>query len=617
MRVTVAVIFAALVVAVVGAPIARADTFVAGGYSFPSPAPFQVITDKDEICAPAASALRRLGVQVSSSDKRIELRAPNGSSVLATFGSDRAMVGQVERVLPVAPSLRGDNAFLPVRAVAWHLGIAYRWDEASRTIFLHPRVTDITFARLPDKVRVRISGTGQLSYSVGMLRQPARLYVDISNADLFAAEQQIAVSEGDLIGVRASQHSLNPDLVRVVLDVKREDVQYIDSAADGGRSIILDLPAPLIPPSGAGGVILVRSVRLERRYDSVCALVVEADGAPVASLSTRRNPPQVIVELSNVRLSAEEVEGTHSAVESATAEQTGESEARVVLNLKEPLPAALVRRPTGVCVLTGKVPLTDVTVVLDAGHGGRQPGAIGPSGLEEKAVNLAVALAAEKALKELGAQVILTRRDDSSLVPVASREDLRRELAMRAEVANTRRADVFVSLHCNACPKGVRRVGTETYYCTARSLGLAKVMQQELVRELKLNDGGTRSANFVVIREAKMPAVLLEMAYLNDRHEEALLGSPAFRERAARAVASGLRRFADEGGLLEYYAELESAKWAQAFVERDRSEPGEVASEISEDKPGVGGAANDLQPEGDDAVTPAGPAGLPLQKAPR
>jgi N-acetylmuramoyl-L-alanine amidase len=604
MKSVLAAIIAALLAAFLFATAAGADNFVAGGTSIPSPAPFDVLSDKDEVCAPAAAALRHLGVQITDVDGRIDMRASDGSALLARIGSDRATVAGVERNLPAPLSRRDGQLYLPVRAVAWHLGLAYRWDKDSRTIFLHPKITDITFSRLPDKVRVKITATAPLSYSAGLLKRPARIYVDVANADLFAAEQQIAVNEADLIAVRASQNSLNPDLVRIVLDLKQEPLEYYHSSADGGRSIVVDIPAPKLPPQAAEGAVTVRSIRLERRSDTLCALIVEANGNPVASLATRRDPPQAIIEFSNAQLAAEEVDGAHPQVESATAEQTGENQARIVLNLVRPQPAALARRPNGVCVLIGRVPLSDVTVVIDAGHGGRQPGAIGPSGLEEKTVNLAIALHADKLLREQGARVILTRRDDASLTPVTSREELRSELAMRAGLANASKADVFVSIHCNSSPRnGARRTGSEAYYTTPRSLGLAKVMQQEMLKKLKLKDSGVRTCSFVVTREARMPAVLVEVAYLNDMREEALLGSPEFRQRAAEAIVSGLQRFAEEGGLLEYYAELESAKWGRALVQQPApTEEGNPAS-----APAASGRASATAPSAEEPDNPSQP----------
>jgi len=596
MKALIAAIFAALAVAFAAVPPAGADTFVAAGYSLPSPAPFQILADKEEILAPATAALRRLGAQVVTYDNKIDVRGPNGSLVVAQLGSNRAKVGAVERILPAAPARRGENLFLPVRSIAWHLGFAYRWDAKSRTIFLHPRIADITFSRLPDLVRVKITGSAPLSYSAGLLKNPARVYVDISNADLFAAEQQIAVNEGDLVSVRASQHSLNPDMVRIVLDVKKDDVEYSQRTADGDRSIVIDIPSPPLPAPRAGEAVTVNAIRLERRSDTMCTLIVEANGAPAARLTTRSEPPQAIIQMSNVRLGAEKVEGSHPIVTSATAEQTGENEARIVLDLRGAQSVALARRPQGLSALIGGVSLSDVTVVLDPGHGGRQPGALGPSGLMEKEVNLDIGRRAEKLLSQAGARVIMTRTDDSSLIPVASRDDLRRELCLRADVANRGNADLFVAIHCNSSGS-MRRTGSETYYCTPRSLGLAKVMQQALVEELKLRDGGIHTCNFVVVSQARMPAVLVEIAYLNDPTEEALLGSPEFRQRAAQAIVEGVSRYAEEGGLLGYYADQESARAKRAWAAEGKPAAAPARAEetkpaAEETKPGVGGDRN-------------------------
>ncbi len=593
---------------------AQADSFVAAGQPLPSPAPFLFgLADKQEVLAPAAEALRRLGVQVSASDNRVEMRAPSGAVVIGRIGSDRAVIAGAERTLPAAISRRGPDLYLPVRAIAWHLGLAYRWDEQSRTIFLHPKIADITCLRLPDKVRVKITGSAPLSYSVGLLRQPARIYVDIANADLFAAEQQIAVNEADLVAVRASQNSLNPDLVRVVLDLKQEPLEYYHSAAAGGRVILVDIPAPRMAPAARESTVTVSAVRLERRSDALCALMVQANGNLVVGLSTSQNPARVILDLSNAQLASEEVEGSHPLVESASAEQTGETQARIVLDLHEPQPAALARRPRGVCVLVGRVPLSDVTVVLDAGHGGRQTGAIGPSGLDEKTLNLDVALRAEKLLKERGARVILTRRDDSSLAPITRREERAAELTMRANLANEHHADLFVSIHCNSSPlNSVPRTGSETYYTTSRSLGLAKVMQQELVGKLKRKDGGVHTCNFVVTRESRVPSVLLELAYLNNTEEEALLGSPEFRQQAAAAIADGVERFASQGGLLDYYAELESAKVGVAVAQGAQEQP--PAPAPVPDKPGAAARSEDLSAAADRAPDKSPAASTPEQK---
>jgi hypothetical protein len=127
-----------------------------------------------------------------------------------------------------------------------------------------------------------------------------------------------------------------------------------------------------------------------------------------------------------------------------------------------------------------------------------------------------------------------------------------------------------------------------------------------MLKKLKLKDSGVRTCSFVVTREARMPAVLVEVAYLNDMREEALLGSPEFRQRAAEAIVSGLQRFAEEGGLLEYYAELESAKWGRALVQQPApAEPAQERNPAS--APAASGRASANAPSAEEPDNPSQP----------
>ncbi|HIE12116.1 MAG TPA: N-acetylmuramoyl-L-alanine amidase [Desulfotomaculum sp.] len=174
---------------------------------------------------------------------------------------------------------------------------------------------------------------------------------------------------------------------------------------------------------------------------------------------------------------------------------------------------------------------------LDPGHGGYDPGAVGPAGLKEKDVVLAVALETASLLKNSPVEVTFTRTTDR--VPWSAEK--RRELAMRAEIANGSGADLFVSIHCNgAADPGAN--GTETYYYEGSSRGAkaAEGIQHRLVAALKLRDRGVKTADFYVLRKTAMPAVLAELAFITNPQEEKLLAQPDFRTRAARAIAQGV-----------------------------------------------------------------------------
>jgi N-acetylmuramoyl-L-alanine amidase len=186
--------------------------------------------------------------------------------------------------------------------------------------------------------------------------------------------------------------------------------------------------------------------------------------------------------------------------------------------------------------------IEDWLIVLDPGHGGSDPGAIGKSGLREEDVNLAVALKAAEILQEQGVKVVLTRTSDTYV-----------ELRARAEMANSYGAAVFVSIHCNASLK-LDVGGTATYtfardslaYQQEERLRLARLLQEELVAALGLRDLGVFQENFAVLRYTQMPAALVEIAFISNPSEEQLLADPGFRERAAAAIARGIVRFLTE-----------------------------------------------------------------------
>ncbi len=167
-------------------------------------------------------------------------------------------------------------------------------------------------------------------------------------------------------------------------------------------------------------------------------------------------------------------------------------------------------------------------LVIDAGHGGADPGAVGCS-LEEEDIVLDVALRLRTLLEAGGLRVALTRDMDESV-----------GLSARASFANAMSADGFVSIHSNA-NGGTPASGTETFISNAagaRSLSLATLLQREMIAEWGLPDRGVKRADFVVVRDTAMPAALTELAFTNRCDPDAmLLGNPDERQAMAGAKA--------------------------------------------------------------------------------
>ncbi|MBU8905967.1 N-acetylmuramoyl-L-alanine amidase [Desertibacillus haloalkaliphilus] len=174
-------------------------------------------------------------------------------------------------------------------------------------------------------------------------------------------------------------------------------------------------------------------------------------------------------------------------------------------------------------------------IVIDAGHGGKDPGAIA-NGLEEKEIVLDVSLRVQRLLEAADFDVTMTRTDDTYLT-----------LAERVQIAHDVNADSFVSIHANAA-ENTNASGTETYWnathSSENSHALAEVIQEKLLEKLDTNDRGVKDGSFYVIRNAKMPSILVELGFMTNLGDAEILRSDRYREYAAEAIAEGL---------IEYY----------------------------------------------------------------
>ena len=176
-------------------------------------------------------------------------------------------------------------------------------------------------------------------------------------------------------------------------------------------------------------------------------------------------------------------------------------------------------------------------VCIDPGHGGTQPGAVGPGGTMEKYITLSVALILRDLLKSRGIDVIMTRETDKD---VRTRQQPN-ELQARCDVANKAKADYFVSIHCNAS-NDARAQGTETWYSAKdnKSQVLANNIQRELVKQIQRANRGVKIGNYYVTNSTKMPAVLVELAFISNPEEEQLLRSDEFKRKCALGIANGI-----------------------------------------------------------------------------
>jgi len=175
------------------------------------------------------------------------------------------------------------------------------------------------------------------------------------------------------------------------------------------------------------------------------------------------------------------------------------------------------------------------TVVIDAGHGGKDPGASSVLGFYEKGINLSVALEVARLLEQRGLRVKMTRTDDYFV-----------ELEDRAAVANDLDADLFVSIHADSFPESSRR--GYTIYIARSASSSSRQAANAIARSMSgtgLNSFGVQTAGYHVLTDTRGPAVLVELGYLSNRSEAALLRSSSFQDRLAQAVADGISDYFD------------------------------------------------------------------------
>lgn len=214
-------------------------------------------------------------------------------------------------------------------------------------------------------------------------------------------------------------------------------------------------------------------------------------------------------------------------------------------------------------------------IIIDPGHGGRDPGAVGPSGLTEKEIALLISRELCKILKKQGFDVLMTRDDDSFV-----------KLRERSRMANNSSAHLFVSIHCNASGVNRRATGFETFFLSTaktswaraveakensviefetsekgetildyilwdlaqneylrESSDLADYIQEGLNNNIDIVNRGVKQANFYVMREIYMPSVLVEAAFISNSEEEKMLRKSSFRRKTAKGIAEGIVQF--------------------------------------------------------------------------
>ena len=169
-------------------------------------------------------------------------------------------------------------------------------------------------------------------------------------------------------------------------------------------------------------------------------------------------------------------------------------------------------------------------IILDAGHGGNDPGAM-YGGVNEKDINLTVTEKTAEILLREGYQVVMTRGTDDFV-----------ELSERAGISNRRRGALFVSIHCNAS-ENLQTYGLETYCARGSEEGrdLAEILYREIRKTTDAEKRGVFERDFVVLKETRCPAALVEIGFLSNAAERQKLQEEGYQKKIAEGIAKGIK----------------------------------------------------------------------------
>ncbi len=425
-----------------------------------------------------------LGYLVDWDNQAKQASIKNGStSILLTVGASEADVNGLKTQLDAPAMIENSVTYVPLRFVGENLGLDVYWDKPSKSVHMYGKP-----AAPPEDPVKDPTAPGQSTDPVG-------------STDGTGSNEPL-----ELPPVPA-------DAAGIIQDVSYDGFSRVTIQYDGeltpnaafwsGTKLVIDVPYASLQPETMAS--------LKQQKQSQVEKLVNALALHKVRYSYYSNAP------STVRIVLDMTIQTDYAV-------LIESGA-IHIDLKmdgielPPLP--------------GLEPEGDqpFVVVIDAGHGGKDPGAPSVTKHWEKQFNLSVALKVDKLLQgEEKIKAYLTRSTDVFI-----------ELADRAKFANDLQADLFISIHANRYESHIR--GVETYYNRADSLGLAEVMHKHLLKGTGLPDRKVRKANFHVIRETKMPAVLLEAGYLSNSADAKVLFTDSVQDRIAAEIVAGIKEY--------------------------------------------------------------------------
>ena len=390
-------------------------------------------------------------------------------------------------------------------------------------------ITAVRMAGSMERLRIVLDANKEVDYSVMVLANPSRVVVDLHGAWLSPNVARETVVESRFASkVRVAQY--NENTVRVVVETEMGKGQYDVFSIEGGA-----IPYRVVMDFGKVG----------RAKD-------DAHGGTITDDRIGSSPDKPPTDTAGTEKSETQGTETSKPQDTKTPGKDSKEEKKRKEDSGKEKPGEEQKPDDDIEVLTEDVQFSPgikgKKIVIDPGHGGEDSGAIGPSGVTEKSITLQIAKEVEKMLKEAGAKVIMTRTTDTEVSPKHRQATDVDELQARCDVANKAKADIFISIHMDSFTSREASGTTGYYYVkgSAASKKLAAAIQSNLVTQLKTTSRGIRTCKFYVVRHTKMPATLIEVAFVSNPKEEKLLTSKKGVQKAAIGIVKGISDFFGE-----------------------------------------------------------------------
>ena len=201
--------------------------------------------------------------------------------------------------------------------------------------------------------------------------------------------------------------------------------------------------------------------------------------------------------------------------------------------------------------LTASAGMMEHTVIIDAGHGGADPGKVAGDGGKEKDINLAIAKKVQKKLKSMGIDTVMTSEEDEMLHDLGMNANKTRDMQLRCEKINESQAVCAVSIHQNSYESASAK-GAQVFYYRGSEKGqqFAEIMQTQLVQQL--DPENTRVCkednSYYLLRKTTVPLVIVECGFLSNPGEAALLQTEEYQEKTAEAICAGIEKYLQSQG---------------------------------------------------------------------